>query len=385
MPNPLLYLRTILIGSLGGLIGYLLNFPLGWLVGAMLATVPCAMSGIRVPMSWQLRSVMIGIVGLMAGGAFTPDIFERASQWGYSLAGVAVYCFIITGVGLFMCLKVGKLDRSTAALSSAPGGLSEILALGPEYGADMRALSLIHGMRIAVILIAVPLTLAWLSINIGGVPQMDRSIDFSLYIPLKDFAILAACLLIGLIGGKKIRLPGSYITGPLILSAIVHYTGLTSLNPPQLLFILAQIVIGTSVAQFFSGTTIRQVLTSLLVGGGLTVINLGIAVVFAFGFQHWLGVPFLWGMLALVPGGLPEMSLIALAMGIDPAFISIHHLFRVVLVLFLLPIVVPLWAKRPIAGTREPLSSTGAGPATAPSLSNEQTNGDDHEPAPQDR
>jgi uncharacterized protein len=100
MPKQILYLRTFLIGSLGGLVGYLFNFPLGWLVGAMLATIPCAMVGVRVPTPWSLRSVMMGTIGLMVGGAFTPGIFDRMAEWAFTLTGVTVYCIIITIVGI---------------------------------------------------------------------------------------------------------------------------------------------------------------------------------------------------------------------------------------------------------------------------------------------
>lgn len=338
--------RTLLIGALGGLVGYLLNFPLGWLVGAMLSTIPCAMAGVRVPTHWGLRSVMIGTIGLMAGAAFTPSIVNRAGEWVFSLAGVAVYCVIISAIGLFICLKLGKLDRPTAAFSAAPGGLSEILVLGPAYGADVRALSLIHGMRLAVILIIVPLVIAWVGTGNGPI-TMDRTIDFTLSMPLKDYAILGACLVLGIVGGRKIRLPGAHLTGPLILSAIAHYFGLTASSPPQLFLIVAQIVIGTSVAQFFANTTTRQVLAGLLVGGGLTVVNLGVAALFALAFQIWLGIPFAAGLIALVPGGLPEMSLISIALGLDAAFVSLHHLFRVVLVLMILPILASFWIPKP--------------------------------------
>lgn len=342
MPNIFLYTRTLCIGALGGLVGYLLNLPLGWLVGAMVTTIPCAMAGARMPTHWGLRSAMIGVIGLMVGASFTPAVVNRVGDWVFSLAGVAVYCVIITAAGLFICRKLAGMDRPTAAFSAAPGGLSEILVLGPAYGADIRCLTLVHGMRLAVILMIVPMLIVWIASG-GGQTTMDRSIDFSLSIPAQDYLILGACLVLGIIGGRRIRLPGSHLTGPLILSAIVHYFGITHSSPPQLFVIFGQIVIGTSVAPFFSNFTIKEGLPSILAGVGLTVVSLSIAALFALAFQAWLDVPFSAGLIALVPGGLPEMSLVSLALGLDPAFVSLHHLFRVVLVLVFLPMLVRLW------------------------------------------
>ena len=58
------------------------------------------------------------------------------------------------------------------------------------------------------------------------------------------------------------------------------------------------------------------------------------------------GLPFpaLW--LAFAPGGLAEMTLISLAMGIDTAFVSTHHLLRVVFMVTAAPLVFALIRKR---------------------------------------
>ena len=42
-------------------------------------------------------------------------------------------------------------------------------------------------------------------------------------------------------------------------------------------------------------------------------------------------------VLALAPGGLAEMSLIALALGIEAAFVAAHHVIRIALVVLVLP------------------------------------------------
>jgi hypothetical protein len=46
-------------------------------------------------------------------------------------------------------------------------------------------------------------------------------------------------------------------------------------------------------------------------------------------------------LLAFIPGGFAEMSLIALGMGVDPAFVVTHHSLRVFLVVL---IALPLFA-----------------------------------------
>jgi uncharacterized protein len=50
-------------------------------------------------------------------------------------------------------------------------------------------------------------------------------------------------------------------------------------------------------------------------------------------------------LLAFIPGGLPEMSLIALGLGADPAFVVPHHAARVFLVV-LIALPVSAWLRR---------------------------------------
>ena len=49
-------------------------------------------------------------------------------------------------------------------------------------------------------------------------------------------------------------------------------------------------------------------------------------------------LPFAALLLAFVPGGIAEMGLVALALGQDVAFVSTHHVARVVLVIMLAPL-----------------------------------------------
>ena len=56
-------------------------------------------------------------------------------------------------------------------------------------------------------------------------------------------------------------------------------------------------------------------------------------------------------LLAYAPGGQGEMNLIALALNEDVAFIAIHHMLRVFLVISAAPIVFA-WLKRREAGKK---------------------------------
>ena len=60
----------------------------------------------------------------------------------------------------------------------------------------------------------------------------------------------------------------------------------------------------------------------------------------------WTGLPFAAVWLAFAPGGLAEMTLISLALGIDVAFVSTHHVVRVVFMVVAAPIVFNILERR---------------------------------------
>ena len=76
---------------------------------------------------------------------------------------------------------------------------------------------------------------------------------------------------------------------------------------------------------------------------------LGAAALAAFLLAPYTDASFTALWLAFAPGGLPEMALMSIALGVDPAFVSSHHLYRVLLLVILAPIFYTFlehWVKR---------------------------------------
>ena len=339
-------LRTLALGTAGGYVGYRLGLPLGWLLGAMAVTMGLAIAGIRVTASKRPRAVMIAVIGLMVGSAFKPEVLRHAGEWSVSLAAVALYTVITAAFGIFACRRLGRLDPTTAALSGMPGGLSEMIVMASAFKADVRSVSMVHATRLVVLIATVPLSLslsgALAAIGTGAV---DRTVHWTIGLTLQDGAVLLGCLVLGLVIGPRLRLPAANLTGPLVLSAAAHLAGLTAASVPDVIIAAAQVVIGATIGQHFAGVERRVLATGVMLGVVLTAFSLALAVLFAVLFDPVLGIPFAIGLLALVPGGLPEMSLIAISLDANPAFVSLHHLCRVVIIVICAPLILPLWLR----------------------------------------
>ena len=165
-------------------------------------------------------------------------------------------------------------------------------------------------------------------------------------IPAFDLMILTLCGVVGFPLAKVLRLPAAALVGPMLASAAVHLAAITTLKPPTELIIVAQVVIGTGIGCRFAGVALARVLRAIVAAVGSTVIMLGVGVGFAFALNAMLGLPVAALVLAFAPGGLAEMTLIALALGVDPAFVSTHHVVRIFLVVVLAPLAFRLFAPR---------------------------------------
>jgi len=106
------------------------------------------------------------------------------------------------------------------------------------------------------------------------------------------------------------------------------------------------VVIGSMIGARFTGLAFGLVLRGILLAVGATALLLGLAAGFGLAVAWSAGLPFASTLLAFAPGGLAEMSLIALALGIDAAYVSSHHVVRIFMIIVAAPLVFRLLGGR---------------------------------------
>ena len=353
--------RALVIGAVGGGVFAWFNLPLAWMMGAMCLTTVSAVGGVDVKVPQGLRMVMIAVLGVMLGSAFHPDIIESAGQWSVSLAMLFVYVATVALLAGLYFRRVARYDATTAYFSAIPGGLSEMILVGGAMGGDDRSIALTHASRILLVVLIIPF---WFRLVEGYQPVPGGVVgSFMAFadIPAADLAILGLSAVAGFFAARACRLPAAALTGPMVISAAVHLFGVTDSKPPAELIVIAQIIIGTAIGCRFAGVGPRRVFRAIAAAAGATAIMLGIGVVFSLSLNAALGLPVAALTLAFAPGGLAEMTLIALALGVDPAFVSTHHVVRIFLVVILAPMAFKLIAPRLGIGrgTNQPTRGTG--------------------------
>jgi len=328
-------LASLFLGTIGGLIFDWLTIPLAWMIGAMVFTTGAALSGAPVRGSRRIRTIFIPVLGIMLGSSFTPETLGQVSSWVPSVVTMLLFVVIVVAVvGVFLHKAMG-FGLVSAYFSATPGGLATMVVIGGEMGGDERRIGLTHSIRIMLTVLIIPF---YFRIFEGYVPGGLGSLGSVVNLSLRDAAILVSCML-GYPLFKVLRLPSAQILGPMTLSAIIHVTGLTTAKPPVEIVNIAQVVIGTGIGARFVGVSVVRLYPVMIAAAGGTVFMVGFAAVAALALEALTGLPFAAIWLAFAPGGVAEMTLISLALGIDVAFVSTHHLVRVVFMVITAPLI----------------------------------------------
>jgi membrane AbrB-like protein len=331
--NTLRVALTLALGAAGGWVCWMLTAPLPWMIGAMTVTTLAAVAGLPVRSWRRLRSVMVTILGVLLGSGFTPDLLSQIVAWPVSLLSLFVYCGLSLSLGMAYFWRVAKLDPVTSFFAAAPGGLSEMILIGGQMGGDERAISLLHAVRILLVVFTIPI---WFRLFAGYVPAASAAASVGiLQAPVIELAKLGACAVLGYALGHFARIPAGDMLGPMILSALAHMTGLTAVRPPVELVSAAQVVLGVAVGCRFAGTTMQELVRPISHGAFFAVLLLGVAVLSSWILHAVTGISTQALTLAYAPGGVMEMSLVALALSIDVAFVATHHAVRLFIVLLL--------------------------------------------------
>ena len=114
--------------------------------------------------------------------------------------------------------------------------------------------------------------------------------------------------------------------------------GWTQSAPPWEIVAVAQVVVGSSVGAQFAGVPMERILRTIGASIGSTSLMLITTVCFALALSRLTGIGFEPIVLAFSPGGLAEMSLIALSLGIETAFVATHHIVRIAMIVIAAPL-----------------------------------------------
>lgn len=340
---------TLAIAASGTLLFLLVNLPLPFLFGPMLACLVAALGGIRLRGLGQISIAARTILGVAVGASITPEVVARIPQMMLSVALIPVYIVLIALVGVPYFRRMG-FDPVTSYYAAMPGGLQDMVIFGAEAGGDPRALSLIHATRVAMIVTVAPILLS----TLYGAPLTGAVGAPAASLPVGEMAIMVAAALIGWKGAEWIGMFGATILGPMIVTAALSLGDLIHTRPPAEAILAAQFFIGIGIGVNYVGVTLRE-LRRFVVSGLIFVLILAALAALMTEIVTLTGLARgIEGFLAFSPGGQAEMTVLAIIVGADLGYVVVHHLTRLVLVILGAPLGAKLAVRAAVKGKQPP-------------------------------
>lgn len=336
-PHHVLTLGLVCISSLGGWLAFRIGAPLPWMIGALFVTAVISTNKQAVKKLGNykfpdnVREVFIALIGVMIGTQVTPEILDQAVELPLTISALAVFIVLCHLGNMAIFRKLGGYDRATACFSATPGGLMESIMLGEAAGADLRILSAQQFLRVIVVVTALPFGLSlWLGHPVGSAAGVTATGET----PGSDaihIALVLGTACLGLWLGPKLRIPAAPLTGPMLLAAPLTLFGLIDLQLPSWMVSLAQVVIGAGLGLRFAGINSAILKKAVWLSMATVFFMLSLALIFAIGLSRVTDIQILPLVISFAPGGVAEMSLVALSLSASPALISVHHVARIIM------------------------------------------------------
>ncbi|WP_163576723.1 AbrB family transcriptional regulator [Halomonas faecis] len=322
---------ALAVGAVGGVVFHFTGLPLAWMLGPLVANLIVSARGVDVRVPEPLREAFLGVLGLVLGSQVTPQLAERVLDWPLSaallLAGVAAS----TAAAAAWYRRCG-FDPVSAWFASAPGAMTAMIMLGDKCGGEPQRIAIAQSLRIVLVIMILP-PLFWAYEGGAGNGQ-------TLVPTMQDpWLLLALPVLIPV--GRILKLPSPGLLAPLAVAALLSGFDIASLRLPDWGMNLMLWVLGSAIGSRFKGLSRGRFGKYLFQAGVATLVALAVLAAFAELIHQLLEVPRDVALLALAPGGIGEMAILAVALDIDPVFVAFHHLLRMVaLMLF-----APFWAR----------------------------------------
>ena len=140
--------------------------------------------------------------------------------------------------------------------------------------------------------------------------------------------------------------PAALLAGTLLASGLLQITDIASYQISPDIIDYCLLILGSSVGCRFADKTFgeigRNALHSFVATFLLVILGVAAAVVAGLVIDK----NFFTLLLSYCPGGIYEVAVIAIFFDLDPEFVSFHHIIRLLMILFTVPVILKLISKK---------------------------------------
>ena len=329
------FFLVILISTPSAILADYFKIPLAWMLGPMLAISIASLSGIKVKMPKLALSAILIILGLHIGNYIDQNLLSQMRDWIWTSMVMFFYILVSIFIVSKYLQKFSGYKKKTSIFSAAPGALGPLLILAEYEKSDLSQVATAHLIRLIIIITLFP----FFVVNFSPIEAM--TIEKFNYIDQDhlDLIILLIVSVILIYIFDKIKVPAPLLAGPLVASGILQITEFASYKLPDQSINFCLLILGASVGCRFADKSLHEVIKNTVHSFVATALLIVLGIIAAIAAGYFVENNFLTLLLSYCPGGIYEVAVIAIAFDLDPNFVAFHHIIRLLIILFIIPVI----------------------------------------------
>ena len=333
---------VIIISIPSAIVAEFFKIPLAWFLGPMLITSLASLMGLKTKMPKLVLSSILILLGLYIGNYIDKSLFSQIHQWAWTSLIMLIYIIMSVLIVSKYLQVFSKYDRKTSIFSAAPGALGPLMILAEDEKSDLSQVATSHLIRLIIIITIFPFIVNSFydteSINITK--EIIKDQNFFHLILLLSSSIFFIIIF------DKFRIPAALLSGTLFASGFLQISEIASYQLPPNIIDYCLLILGSSVGCRFANKTFGEIARNALHSFVATFLLVMLGLLAAFAASLIIDKNFFTLLLSYCPGGIYEVAVIAIFFDLDPEFVSFHHIIRLLMILFIVPLMLKIIEKR---------------------------------------
>ena len=333
---------VILISIPSAVIADFFNIPLAWFLGPMLVTSLASLLGLKIKMPRLILSSVLILLGLYIGNYIDKSLFGQMHQWIWTSLIMLIYIILSVLIVSRYLEKFSKYERKTSIFSAAPGALGPLMILAEDEKTDLSQVATSHLIRLIIIITVFPLVVNSFY-DVKGIGIAQEIIENQ---NLNHLLILIISSVILIYFFDKLKIPAALLSGTLVASGSLQIAEIASFQISPDIIDYCLLILGASVGCRFADKTFSEIGRNAFHSFVATFLLVILGVIAALTAGLIIDKNFFTLLLSYCPGGIYEVAVIAIFFDLDPEFVSFHHIIRLLMILFIVPLMLKIISKK---------------------------------------
>jgi len=333
---------VLLISTPSAIIAEFFNIPLAWFLGPMLITSLASLMGLKIKMPRLVLSTILILLGLYIGNYIDKNLFSQMHQWVWTSLIMLIYIIVSVLIVSKYLQIFSNYEKKTSIFSAAPGALGPLMILAEDEKLDLSQVATSHLIRLIIIISVFPFIVNSFY-DVEGVKIADEVLkNQNVY----NLIILIISSLFLIFFFDKLKIPAALLSGTLVASGFLQVTEIASYQLSPNIIDYCLLILGASVGCRFADKSFEEIGRNALHSFVATFLLVILGLVAALVAGLIIDKNFFTLLLSYCPGGIYEVAVIAIFFDLDPEFVSFHHIISLLMILFIVPLMLKIIAKK---------------------------------------